>query len=324
MNVSSSSACELHYGDRPPHVFMVGRVALLFRGQTFRWGLDAEGIALQKEAVSSAIRHVSKPLERSGLSVQHVLAMDIRPDVAACLTQDEAWRLLLKWHSRRAGLVVNVTAPTADRKLPPQARGFKRSLNLFMRRAHAFDALIVLRHDLRIQQPMDAWRCAAGPSTWPWRSISFPGRCPRFWSTYNCTNDVFHVVPRQHLGSFVQTIGLVRDPRATRRPVWPPGCCFGVECKGGGSDGHDCFNAAADLVPSTQLDVCTGPRRSSKNIRDFGVYLLPSCEDFPPAEHSWRCKPPFTFGNGFYNGRPERGDCSSLEHTTIDMRTGPS
>ena len=54
------------------------RYAILFRGEAYRWGCDANGVALQHAAASSHVSMIAEPLERDGHSVRAFFTYDHR------------------------------------------------------------------------------------------------------------------------------------------------------------------------------------------------------------------------------------------------------
>ena len=54
------------------------RYAILFRGEAYRWGCDANGVALQHAAVASHVSMIAEPLEQYGHSVRTFFTYDHR------------------------------------------------------------------------------------------------------------------------------------------------------------------------------------------------------------------------------------------------------
>ena len=193
-------------------------VALLLRGQTFRWGCDSHAVGYQLEAVRSQQTMLLVPLQRMGYEVHTFLTLDARScnrTLDGVLTEMHA-AASERVVSRSVGLGPNMELIKFD-----QPRGVRAALNFFLGsgNASAYDYLIMTRHDLRLLKPLPEWGCRLDPM-----KLLFGNHCePKAWKSFNCSNDVLHIVPRAHIAAFNSSIGWARQNPGSR-VSW---CCSG-------------------------------------------------------------------------------------------------
>ena len=81
-------------------------VLLLFRGEIFRWGLDANGAAVQRRAVLSAYKRLARPLLEANFTVETLVTYHYRvpQEAGGCISHDDGVRLLRAWHGPNTAL----------------------------------------------------------------------------------------------------------------------------------------------------------------------------------------------------------------------------
>ena len=159
-------------------------VAIVLRGETFRWGCDAFGVAKQRQAAAAYDAMLASPLERRGHCVHLVLAID-----RGCPSLDAA---LVAMHGDRVALAQRIRTE----KQPANARA---ALDLLLSRAEMasrYDMVILARHDVQLLSPLDRWACALAQPRFSPTVLSVGSRCdPRAWRSFNCSSDLFYAVP---------------------------------------------------------------------------------------------------------------------------------
>lgn len=237
--------------------------ALLLRGQPYRFGCDQQGVLVQDVFMRTHYRMLAKSLEAcDGTTVGVFLAFDTRSCAnASLLARLSSW---VPPNRLRASQPVHATTQHE------QARG---SLDVFMPSAYAYDVLIMTRFDVRIKTPFRSWSGCQDPTR-----FGFASQCePLFWSEWNCTNDILHVVPRQHFWALNATVGEDLPPHSSRRfhvlgghgkmATITPTACYarsGERADRGipTGAGHGCFNALRNRVGDGGFDFCWPLRQS--------------------------------------------------------------
>ena len=252
-------------------------VALLLRGQTFRWGCNPDAVSYQRDAVRSQQTMLLEPLKLLGYEVHTFLVLDAR---GCNRTLDGA---LTEMHTAAGERVVTRVVglgPNMQLVKWDQPRGVRAALNFFLDsgNASAYDYLVMTRHDVRLLQPLPKWRCRLDPNM-----LLLANHCePHAWRQFNCSNDVLHIVPRAHLAAFNSSIGWTRTKPKSSRVSW---CCFEHHCIQ--QSGHGCFNALSRQIPASQMGFCwPGARRKISEANEF--WTGPRC--FENMSHKiWRC-----------------------------------
>ena len=230
------------------------RVAVLFRGQLYRWGCSERGIALQQDAFASQLRHVVHPLQTQG---NHVDVFATRQ--GQCDTHE------LERHLQVPHTVLDI--PASEQRT--QADAMRATLSAFFDEAgFRYDLLLITRSDVKILLAIDTWDCDPTDLN----RLAFAGRCgASAWRGWKCTQDFFHAVPRAFYRSFNRSVGLGKPPGQTTGP-----CCFHPRCAK--SAGHGCLGTL-DL-PAHNVSFCFPPVYASYQIFEPNAYFsLPQCAD---------------------------------------------
>ena len=226
--------------------------ALIFRGQSHRWGCTEVGLDLQDLAIESHFIMIARPLELLGHKVRAFVALDGRSAGVGCklsLLEKRLRTAYGKWLET----MEQVEAHT-------QADGMRSALNTFLhRRRSYFDFAVLTRFDTVLYTQINTWRCH-DPDV---PKIAFAARCEgRKFDTWNCTSDFFHIVPQKYFGVLNASVGTSDAPRQAI-PRWPggpvvwmkPNECFEkysprlhVKAALPLGTGHGCFNAFGSRI----------------------------------------------------------------------------
>jgi len=261
-------------------------VALLLRGEIYRWGCDAFGVAKQREVAAAYNSMLLTPLEQAGHCVHVVLALD-----RGCGRERDAD--LIAMYGDRVALATRI----ATKRQPSNTRAALDLVTTDAAVRDRYDFVVFARHDVRLLRPLSRWACnlaRAAPSA---DVLSVGSQCaPREWRAFNCSSDLMYVVPRALLTPFSQQVGRVTSRSKEH-------CCFHPWCLGQG--GHGCLNLltpaimraadadVASFAASGRLDFCW-PRMQTK-VSEWNLhYQVPQCTDLPGAKPGsvWRCRLP--------------------------------
>ena len=247
-------------------------VALLFRGETYRWGCDALGVAKQRSVMVAYHRMLIEPLEAMGHCVHLFFTLD-----RGCPARDGE---LERWAGDRLALSRRVRTYS-------QPENVRLVVDTFIKIGawEQYDFTALVRYDVQLLTPMHGWGCRKLDAN----AISFAAKCdPRMWGAFNCTSDLLYVIPRAILRAFSSQVG--------RRVGISEGgqsehCCFNMQCLGNG--GHGCLNLLAPLLNGSRVNFCW-PQAARKVSEWNPNYLVPQCTDLPrgKAGSVWRCKLP--------------------------------
>lgn len=247
----------------------------------------------QKLAFQSHISHVVDPLQQRGHVVHIILALDRIAGLKANMStahcertlQHNSSEELLGLHASFAGLQFATGAHIHFRQpvfARSQAEGIRAALSMFLQNASGlqYDFLMLSRYDLLLKSPIDSWGC-------DWNKVNFANKCePRAWSSWNCTNDMFFIVPQRYLLSFGRSIG------ARKRPSRYKHCCFNDACFRY-AVGHGCGNMVASALGGFENVSFCWPQPVRTVTDPNNHYSLPLCSEMPrniSSVHTNRCK----------------------------------
>ena len=246
-------------------------VALVFRGETFRWGCDELGIEKQRRMIEAYQKMLIEPLEALGSCVHIFFVLDRGcPDRDGELERLAGDRLAF---SRRVHTF-------------SQPENVRSVLDIYLATASSkYDFTMLVRFDVQLLTPVTSWGCRVLDSS----VMSFAAKCdPKMWNAFNCTSDLLYVVPRALLPAFSSQVGRHKD-RVEGGPS--EHCCFNIQCLGNG--GHGCLNLMQPELDGRRVEFCW-PRAVRKVSEWNANYLVPQCNDLPhgKAGSVWRCKLP--------------------------------
>mmetsp|Transcript_1363 Transcript_1363/g.3512 ORF Transcript_1363/g.3512 Transcript_1363/m.3512 type:complete len:414 (+) Transcript_1363:44-1285(+) len=253
-------------------------VALLFRGETYRWGCDELGASKQRTVMQAYMKMLVKPLEELGFCVHIFLVFDRgcpdleRETVAIC------------------GDRVALTHRVHTNSQPENVRAV---MDQFLATQHAnkYDFVVLARFDVQLLTPFYTWGC----STLDPRRLSVAAKCdPRMWKAFNCTSDLLYIIPRNLFIMFASQLG--------RRVSVSEGgierCCFNMRCLGNG--GHGCLNLLSSHLQEEGVNFCW-PQAVHKVSEWNPNYMVPQCNDLPKGKAGsvWRCRLPELQGRAY-------------------------
>lgn len=258
------------------------RLALLFRGEAFRWGCGEGATARQLLAIRSHHDMLVQPLNAQGHHVDVLFAFH-----SSCMNA-----------GRELRAVGNGARAVDVGRSPSQADAVVRAVRWFRGAISdaSIDVLMMTRFDLTLRAPLARWTCNVASA----HRLSIASRCktPNHGSPgWNCTNDIFHAVPRQYFAAFIASIGAPRS-------VPSAGCCFHSSCVKAG--GHGCHNALVTRgVPADAVDYCWPQSTSLVSVllpNDF--FEVAQCADLPTGGAPLR--PAFKGRDGTFRSGCER------------------
>jgi hypothetical protein len=226
-----------------------GVIALVLRGESFRWGCDAErGISTQHAAFASHISLLVEPLELRGFDV-HVYLVT-RP---ACALPAQLSPLDVLINAAGSTRVRGAQLVTRQ----GQAAGMAEAVALLANNVSgAYTSVVFSRCDLTLTAHLDEWGCDPADAS----SLGLAGPCRDF---ANCTSDVFYVVPAAFYSAFADAVG--RGKRHNDR-YGVNDCCFHPTCIYQG--GHSCTATLAQraMLPTPlPLRFCFRPMKKVPN-----------------------------------------------------------
>ena len=289
-NDSFVTIAEAHHGGRRslqrepcitprPCAAAAPSVALLYRGETYRWGCDEVGVAKQRSVLTAYRRMLIEPLEATGHCVHIFLVMD-----RGCPARDGE---IERWAGDRLAFSRRVHTYSQ----PENARSV---LDLYAADGAParYDFTAIVRYDVHLLTPWHRWGCRRLDAT----VMSFAAKCDRrMWNSFNCTSDLLYVIPRALFAAFSsqvgRRVGVSEGGRAEH-------CCFNMQCLGHG--GHGCLNLLRPHLHGTRVHFCW-PQAVQK-VSEWNLhYLVPQCTDLPvgKAGSVWRCKLPELQGRAY-------------------------
>ena len=245
-------------------------VAVLFRGQAWRWGCQtAPQRHLQSLCWQAYTRHLVAPL-----NADVYLPLD---RAVGCDGHDDDYHEPFRGHLRLARRV----------EAAHQGDSFVHSLRLYRAaRPEGHDMLYVVRHDVELLLPATTWRCSPDKLSFaayvdPLRDgkrVAAPLPEERAPLCEEGVNDILHAVPRRYFSALLRMVGgcdgttcntWQEEPKLT----WPS-CnevcgCF-VDCseadgkeETGDVTGHGCYSVLATLLPRKHIGFCWPPSGSA-------------------------------------------------------------
>jgi len=272
----------------------------LLRGETYRWGCDAFGVAKQREVMAAFESMLVRPLEHAGHCVHAYMYLHRGcPDRDAELQGMLADRLALA-HRRRM------------RTLGSQAANMRQALDFFLAAplATEYDSLIF---DVKLLTPYFTWGCRVADHS----TISLASKCsPDVWEAFNCTSDILQVLPRKLIPAFSAQVGVGLSYKDMR-------CCFTQRCLDG--SGHGCLNLLAPHIGSVHnVQFCWPQPPKGQTLSWWNPnYAVPQCNDLPGDKPGsmWRCKADAATSYGRnYSRQSERLDLS-YHPPCIDLKS---
>jgi hypothetical protein len=250
---------EMAFGRIAPQMPPVGSAAVLFRGETWRWGCSPTGQRIQLACGRSYVELLLKPLNLSH-HVDVYLPFDRGCyDAAAESAYASEFGSFLRVAQR-----VQATN---------QAESIQRSLSLYKSHAHhSHEVLVVVRHDMQLELPLSVWRCPPhklGFAAYvdPAKDCADPKEHLEEHLAPLCdegVSDVMHWVPRRFVHAFFAMVGSSNGTSLREEPAltWPS-CsevcgCF-TACPINDISGHSCYSVAATLLPPHELGFCWPP-----------------------------------------------------------------
>ena len=259
------------------------RIAVLFRGEAYRWGCDARSITFQARAYRSHMTQLILPLEAARHTVDVFLAVGGGP----CSSSPDLANTTLGARVRRKFAVVGATQAVAIRSA---LNGFFHATSSTSSGWPLHDWLVVTRHDLTLLHPL-IWDQTS-------TSVHLASPCEGWrWMQYNCSSDILFLVPSRHMAAVNSSFGYSRfassltsagTPRKPRFSHYAH-CCFHAACIGHGS-GHGCYSVIGSTIGFTSIVFLWPPPIIGSTLAHHQpYYLLPACTDTPAASQMWRC-----------------------------------
>lgn len=201
----SASASDLSFAALPPPAACptaAVRIAMVMRGEAFRWGCSASAQAHQRTAIHSHVRlaarleqhHSQATGGRVAACARFYVAVDDRHDCGG-----EARRGLLAAFGERLASAKELTSAPPD-----QGAGAQAALTVFTSAAAAqghsvssYARLVISRLDVTLLSPQDfPWGCSQ-----PDAHVCLAAKCEeKAWRSYRCVSDlIFRCVTRPHL-----------------------------------------------------------------------------------------------------------------------------
>ena len=234
---------------------LVGRAAVLFRGETWRWGCAPAAQRLQIVCARAYVEMLLTPLSIS----YHV-------DVYLPFDRGCYGATAEKAYASEFGSFLRVAQRV---QASNQAESARRSLQLYITHAHHdHKVLVMVRHDVRLELPISTWQCS--PHKLSFAAYVDPQKddadLPHLEESRAplCSegvNDVMHWVPRRFMNVFFAMVGSSNGTSLHETPkVEWPSCnevcgCF-TECPINDISGHSCYSVAATLLPQHELGFC--------------------------------------------------------------------
>ena len=225
------------------------RYTLLVRGQSHRFGCDADGHRLQLACLRSQQHYIGRPLARHGHRLEIILSFN---SFGGCFgaSNESRRRLLVRDLQEAANGSPVSTVDVHHVYARSQSLGLRYSLNRYFREtaadARSADWLLLSRFDLRLLRPLSILAprggLCQGSTGKPTSELLQPpavliaSRCAaKEWSAFHCTVDTFYAIPRHYVPAFNRSVGQVDPSHKTSR------CCFRWNCQFPHS-GHACLD----------------------------------------------------------------------------------
>ena len=287
----------------PPCPPAVARIAIVMRGEAFRWGCSPPAIGHQFRAIRShvalaerlEVHHDQQWLRRAksstprdnGSCARFYVAVDDRTPCGA-----SAVASLLAAFGPRLGGYRQLAAPPRD-----QGEGMQAALGVLLSALKSQGGvaslahLVISRVDMTLLTPFAApWACAED-------NVCVASKCEEAaWQSYRCVSDLLFLAPQRVVASLVRSIG--SSVGASRNRDGQCGC-FDAHCPHRGFNrrqhgtGHDCFNVltktlgAADGGSGARFGGRSGgqqiafawPQVAHVVSAENPHYALPACAD---------------------------------------------
>ena len=220
-------------------------IALLFRGEAFRWGCDEWGVQTQREVSASYHKALIAPLERDH---------DACVSVFLFLSETHSCRDVHGQVQLRDVFSPWLSAATSERVLD-QSQGLRRALSWFVETAGepsqpAFSHVFIARHDVELLLPLRQWSwareriCLSSLSKGRLFNASHP----------HSVEDVLYAVPMALLSTFRSAIGSrVGLPSRWSDGSCVNGCFVSPPCPRKTVNGHACGLVLAHLVGTSRI-----------------------------------------------------------------------
>jgi|MDTG01.5.fsa_nt_gb hypothetical protein len=229
------------------------RVLLLTRGELYRFGIDAQGLHLQRAVFDSIFAQVIRPW--STLRFQLVVGVDTRRNYP------------MEYYTGAVFFGV-VGDARAEYRLVNESTQAGQFAALVARVSSLLrDYLFVMRHDVRVLRPLRAWGCGANP----FASALLPGPI-----TDRLVNDLYMGVPRAVHGRLFKLL-------------FGPTRCWSLNSTAWAAQtGHFCGQVFREAeIPHRTCNATSRVRHHSPN---YTTHMLPECETIAPAAAlAWRC-----------------------------------
>lgn len=248
-------------------------VALLMRGEAFRWGCSADALAWQMHAVRTHLQLAARLEGGEGGCAHFFVAVDNR------VCGGTATRKLLGAFGARLAAQTTFSTPPAD-----QGVGVQAVVALFKDKAASivgpagvlgYTRIVLSRIDLALLTPNAApWACTDD-------SICVASKCEAAgWDMYKCVNDLLFMAPGSRIPALLQSLG--SSDGASDNEARQCGC-FDAKCPKRGfnkrqhGSGHDCFNVMAKEVGASAISFAW-PQVTEKIASPNPNYEMPKCE----------------------------------------------
>ena len=256
-------------------------VALVLRGELYRWGCDALGVSKQRQVARAYDAMLATPLEQAGHCVHVVLALD-----RGCGPAHDAE--LVAMYGDRVALARRIDT----NRQPANARaaldlvtggaggaggtrgvggvsgmsggagagagaGAAAAVSLSVSLRDRYDFVVFARHDVQLLSPLRRWACNLARAA-PRRDVlSVGSQCDRrAWRGFNCSSDLMCVVTRRNSRPAPHAAlpsGQGRPSRAGR----PLSCCHrAAPAVGGAASTHGLTRASCAACSHDTVAPC--------------------------------------------------------------------
>ena len=233
-------------------------IALLLRGEAFRWGCDEVGVALQREVARAYEIMLAAPLQALGSSV----ALFLAPNGNRCADLERsAGEVALA----RLAQLFNQTGRVSmvgHAQAYSQAENMLYALGFFFRATHHLryreTKMIIARLDVQFHIEPTRWLCDVVHS----QKLSLASKCSWGWDhpwpdirSDRCSSDIMHIVPRRYYSHFAAAMGSTCEcfNSTTSAPPCPTNK---------NHNGHRCYDAFSTLIGEDNIEFCWPPFRS--------------------------------------------------------------
>ena len=148
-----------------PHCRQRDSVALLLRGEPFRWGCSTRGVDYQRMILASYEQHLAAPLEAAGrcLGVFAVVSVVFDADGSTGSQCTSALHAMPPFNGTRTRMLRVYQSLN-------QGRSLAFGLSWVLAHKDRFSLIVASRFDVRLHVPYPSWACRSN-------SINFASRC---------------------------------------------------------------------------------------------------------------------------------------------------